>query len=44
MKLALKELIFSLKKYALVELLVVVMIFMVIFLSGLANGLGRAVS
>ena len=31
MKLALKELIFSLKKYALVELLVVVMIFMVIF-------------
>ncbi len=44
MKLALKELIFSLKKYALVELLVVAMIFMVIFLSGLANGLGRAVS
>lgn len=31
MKLALQELIFSLKKYALVELLVVVMIFMVIF-------------
>lgn len=44
MKLALKELICSLKKYVLVDLLVVAMIFMVIFLSGLANGLGRAVS
>ncbi|MET3634254.1 hypothetical protein [Streptococcus porcorum] len=34
----------ALKKYALLELLVVAMIFMVIFLSSLVNGLGRAVS
>lgn len=34
----------ALKKYALLELLVVAMIFMVIFLSSLVNGLGGAVS
>ena len=44
MTMAWKELIFYAKKYALIELLLIIMIFMVIFLSGLANGLGRWVS
>lgn len=44
MKLAWKEIKFNLKKYLLIEILIVFMIFMVMFLSGLANGLGRAVS
>ncbi|HGD0345941.1 TPA: ABC transporter permease [Streptococcus agalactiae] len=39
-----KELTFYKKKYLLIELLIIVMMFMVVFLSGLANGLGRAVS
>lgn len=37
-----KELTFYKKKYLLIELLIIVMMFMVVFLSGLANGLGRA--
>jgi putative ABC transport system permease protein len=44
MKLAWKEIRFNLKKYLLIEILIIFMIFMVMFLSGLANGLGRAVS
>lgn len=44
MKLAIKELLYSKKKFLLVELVLVLMIFMVMFLSGLANGLARAVS
>lgn len=44
MKIALKELFFFKKKYLLVEGLVILMIFMVMFLSGLTNGLGRFVS
>lgn len=44
MKLAWKELKYNKKKYLLVEVILVLMIFMVLFLSGLANGLGRAVS
>ncbi len=44
MKLAWKEIKFNLKKYLLIEILIVFMIFMVMFLSGLATGLGRAVS
>ena len=44
MKLAWKELKHSKKKYLLVEMILVLMIFMVLFLSGLASGLGRAVS
>jgi putative ABC transport system permease protein len=44
MKLAWKEIRYNLKKYLLIELLLILMIFMVLFLSGLANGLGRAVS
>ena len=44
MRLALKELLHSRKKYVLVEIIVVLMIFMVLFLSGLVQGLGRAVS
>lgn len=39
-----KELLFFKKKYVLVESLVVLMIFMVMFLSGLTNGLRRFVS
>ncbi|MBY5035238.1 ABC transporter permease [Streptococcus gallolyticus] len=39
-----KELLFYKKKYLLIELLIILMMFMVVFLSGLANGLGRAVS
>ena len=44
MKLAWKELKHSKIKYLLIESILVLMIFMVIFLSGLANGLARAVS
>lgn len=43
MKLALKELIYSKKKYLLIEAVVVLLMFMVLFLSGLAEGLGQAV-
>lgn len=44
LKLAWKELHYNWRKYILIELLLLLMIFMVMFLSGLANGLGRAVS
>lgn len=44
MRLAWKELKYNKKKYLLVEIILILMIFMVLFLSGLANGLGRAVS
>lgn len=44
MKLAWKELKHNKTKYLLIESILVLMIFMVIFLSGLANGLARAVS
>ncbi|WP_159796031.1 ABC transporter permease [Streptococcus halichoeri] len=44
MKVAWSELTYQPKKYLLVEGLIVVMMFMVVFLTGLANGLGRDVS
>lgn len=44
MKVAWKELTYQAKKYILIEFLIVLMIFMVVFLTGLTNGLGRAVS
>lgn len=44
MKLAWKELKYNWKKYLLVEIIVVLMMFMVLFLSGLVRGLGSAVS
>ncbi|WP_205015401.1 ABC transporter permease [Streptococcus porcinus] len=44
MKVAWKELTYQPKKYLLIEFLIVIMIFMVVFLTGLTNGLGRAVS
>lgn len=44
MKLAWKELKHNKGKYLMVEAILILMIFMVLFLSGLANGLGRAVS
>jgi len=44
MKLAWKEIRYNKKKYALIEGVLVLMVFMVLFLSGLASGLARAVS
>lgn len=44
MKLAWKEIRHSISKYLLIESILVLMIFMVMFLSGLANGLGWAIS
>lgn len=44
MRLALKELLYNWKKYLLIELITILLMFMVLFLSGMANGLGRAVS
>ena len=44
MRLAWKELTYNWKKYLLVEVIVILMMFMVLFLSGLVSGLGRAVS
>ena len=44
MKLAWKEIKHSISKYILIESILVLMIFMVVFLSGLANGLGWAIS
>ncbi|SHO42977.1 ABC transporter permease [Anaerocolumna xylanovorans] len=44
MRLAWKEIRYNWKKYFFIEILLVLMIFMVMFLSGLANGLARAVS
>lgn len=44
MKLGLKELRHNKGRYLMVEAILILMIFMVLFLSGLANGLGRAVS
>jgi putative ABC transport system permease protein len=43
-RLAWKELTYNWKKYLLVEVIVILMTFMVLFLSGLVSGLGRAVS
>jgi putative ABC transport system permease protein len=43
MKHAWKELIYGKRKYILIELLLILLMFMVLFLTGLAEGLGRAV-
>lgn len=44
MKLGIRELRHNWKKYLLIEIIVILMMFMVLFLSGLVKGLGRAVS
>ena len=44
MRLAFKELLHNKKKYSLITVIVILMMFMVLFLSGLVDGLGRAVS
>lgn len=44
MKLGQKELIYGKKKFLLIESILILMTFMVLFLSGLANGLSQAVS
>lgn len=44
MRLAQKEILYGKKKYILIEGILILMTFMVLFLSGLANGLSRAVS
>lgn len=44
MKLAWKEIKHNTSKYLLIEILLILMIFMVVFLSGLANGLGWAIT
>ena len=43
MNLALKELIYNKKKYILIELIITLLVFMVLFLTGLVEGLGRSV-
>lgn len=44
MKHAWKELIYGKRKFILIELLLILLMFMVLFLTGLAEGLGRAVT
>lgn len=44
MRFAVKELLYGKKKYILIELLLILLMFMVLFLSGLSEGLGRAVT
>ena len=44
MRFAVRELMHGKKKYILITLLLILLMFMVLFLSGLATGLGRAVT